>query len=212
MSASARECAPVRAFCLALARLREKIARMATAPAATALPLAHHIIPTDELAAALRAAFDTLVGLMTDRKAHPRERRLAATAILRLAPRPHDAGPESAKVRIPGPTPPAPAPRKSSRSPSGFAEEESKGEGSMPPHPANLQIPAATEREERPAKPVSHTARTTVPASESTPATEPARTPPVIIPLNDDAGAPQPVARFARAPARARPLAPDRSG
>jgi hypothetical protein len=175
---------------------------MATTPAATAPPLAHHIIPIDELAAALRAAFDTLVALMTDRKAHPRERRLAATAVLRLAPRPHDAGPESATVRIPATTPPAPALRKPSPSPSGFAEEESKGEGSMPPRPANFQRPAATEREEPPAT-AYHTPRTTITAASTTPPTKPDQAPLILIPLNDDAGTAFPVSRLTGAPPRA---------
>jgi hypothetical protein len=92
-----------------------------TAAAALPAPSLADIIPLHELTAALRTAFTTLVTLLNDKKAHPRERRLAATALLRLAPhkghrvtsdgppstpRPRDTGPESAKVPVPPPSVP----------------------------------------------------------------------------------------------------------
>jgi len=119
---------------------------MATTPTAAAMSLTHLVIPHDQLAAALRAAFDALVAMLNDRKAHPRERRLAATAILRLAPKTlPDAGPESSKARV---SPPSPhdAPRAdeagaTSLSPCAPTKVEGRGEGSSPTPSSNLQRP-----------------------------------------------------------------------
>ncbi len=81
------------------------------------------LIPAADLAAAVRLAFDTLVELLADKKASIRERRMVASAILRLArplpapdaaraprgagPAPRDAGPESSKVRVSAQAPPS---------------------------------------------------------------------------------------------------------
>lgn len=51
--------------------------------AATSSSLAS-LIPAAELAAAVRLAFQTLTRLLTDEKSPPRDRRMAAMAILRL--------------------------------------------------------------------------------------------------------------------------------
>jgi hypothetical protein len=51
----------------------------------TALTTPVASIPAAELAAAVKLAFETLVALVSDKAAPPRERRMAATAILRLA-------------------------------------------------------------------------------------------------------------------------------
>ncbi len=52
------------------------------------LPALASLIPPDELARAIRLAFDTLVSLLTDPKTHPRERRLIACTLLRLTATP----------------------------------------------------------------------------------------------------------------------------
>ncbi len=71
---------------------------MAHTPTTAAMPLSltHLVIPADQFAAAIRLAFDTLVALINDKKAHARERRLAAVAIFRLAspPAPPPTNPE----------------------------------------------------------------------------------------------------------------------
>ena len=114
-----------------------------------------NLIPAEELAEAIKLAFRTLVAIMSDKRAPARERRTAATTILRLTTARRDPGPDSgggAKVRVEKPqTPP---------SPSGSAEGVGGGEGSTPTSTPTLRRPST-------------------PAGEQPPA------PPIVIPLND---------------------------
>ncbi len=142
-------------FPLAHSPRPEKIPRMAHTPTAAApathMSLTHLVIPHEQLAAAIRAAFDTLVALINDKKAHLRERRLAAVAILRLA------SPPAQRTRSVSDGPPpspitAPPP-----SPSGSAEGDvwgGRGEGSPPPSPSSLQRPVDDLRANRTATPL----------------------------------------------------------
>ncbi len=79
----------------------------------TLTPSLASIIPEADLAQAVRLAFDTLLSILRDKAATVRDKRMAATAVLRLAP-----------------------------SPFAFAKGEGRGEGSLstrsskPPKPA----------------------------------------------------------------------------
>jgi hypothetical protein len=85
----AQICAPVYTP-LAQNPKRAKMVRMAHSTTASAAALAPQsvnladLIPVEDLAAAIRAAFSTLVALMSDAKAPARERRSAACTVLRL--------------------------------------------------------------------------------------------------------------------------------
>ncbi len=202
----------------------------AAAPA-TPMSLTHLVIPHEQLAAAIRAAFDTLVALLNDKKAHLRERRLAAVAILRLAsppapsqrtrsgsdvgggpphnpsppsaptPRAPDAGPESAKVRVPAPQPP-PSPSCSEEGEGGGG----RGEGSVPTTPSSLPKPIVHPRALRAAKLAHEIPRAHYPrpahidsrrrSSEHDPPTAPPSAPPTTcfhsIAVSEEGAAPSP--------------------
>jgi len=79
---------------------------MLTATHPTAAATLASLIPAAELAAAVRLAFETLLAILRDDKSPPRERRMAATTILKLA----STSPERERAVTPTPRAPSTSP------------------------------------------------------------------------------------------------------